>query len=91
MTAKGAVPKRRKPIRTDVDLLAPSPVDHIERPNQVKLTLSNEEKQCLDVLRLAKGLTTSDFLRQQIREAYHAHQALLAQRPNGTAAHAKPR
>jgi NH3-dependent NAD+ synthetase len=59
--------------------------ENIDRPNQVKLTLSNEEKQCLDILRLAKGLTTSNFLRQQIRDAYHAYQATLAH-PNGNGA-----
>lgn len=76
-----------------IDLLGPkySHMVNIERPNQVKLTLSDEEKACLDILRLAKGLTTSDFLRQQIRDAYLAHQRLLAHRQNGTAPHAKPR
>jgi len=53
----------------------------IKRPNQIKLTLSDEEKQCLDFLRLSMGLTSSTFLRQLIRNAFHQYQLY---RPNGT-------
>lgn len=53
----------------------------VERPNQLKILVSNEEKVWLERLATAKGLTSSDWVRQQIREA---HEALDAPLPEAT-------
>ncbi len=40
----------------------------VERPHQFKILLSSDEKEWLQTLADAKGLTPTDYLRQYIRD-----------------------
>jgi hypothetical protein len=49
-----------------------------ERPHQFKIMLSDQEKAWLEELATRRGLTSSDVLRQYIREAHGELRAALA-------------
>lgn len=49
------------------------PGKRISRSHQLKIKISDNEKKWLEELALSRGLTSSDWLRLMLRDAYREH------------------